>query len=77
MVLLVKKNVRGGIGSVMGDRYKKLDDNKKIFYVHANNVHGWAMSQSLPYDEVKFGTCVGLEEIINAPDYSDIGFLRR
>ena len=52
MILLLENNIRGGRGSVMGDRYVKSDENKKIFCVDANNLYGWAMSQSLPYGEI-------------------------
>ena len=38
----------------MGDRYVKSDENKKILYIDANNFYGWAMSQYLPYDDIKF-----------------------
>ena len=30
MILLLENNIRGGISSVMGDRYVKSDENKKI-----------------------------------------------
>ena len=30
MILLVANNIRGGISYVMGDRYVKSDDNKKV-----------------------------------------------
>ena len=55
-------NIRGGICSIMGDRYVQSDENKKILYVDANNLYGWAMSESLPYDEIKFDGNVKLEE---------------
>ena len=32
------------------------------------------MSEYLPYDEIKFDKNVRLEEILNTPDNSDIGF---
>ena len=32
------------------------------------------MSQSLPYDEIKFETSVSLQKILNTPDNSDIGY---
>ena len=32
----------------MRDRYVKSDENKKILYIDANNLYGWAMSQPLP-----------------------------
>ena len=37
MILLLENNIRGGISSVMGDRYIKSDDNKKILYIDASN----------------------------------------
>ena len=74
MILLIENNIRGGISSVMGDRYVKSDENKKILYIDANNLYGWAMSQYLPYDDIKFDKNVKLEEILNTPDDSEIGY---
>ena len=34
------------------------------------------MSQSLPHDEIKSGTRVSLEEILNTRDDSDIGYFK-
>ena len=74
-ILLLETNIRGGISSVMGDRYIKSDDNKKIMYFDAKNLYGDGMSQPLPYDEIKFDISVNLEDILNTPDDSDIGYL--
>ena len=74
MILLLENNLRGGISSVMGDRYVKSDENKKILFVDANNLCGHSMSQPLPYDEIKFDKNVKLEDILNSPDDSDIGY---
>ena len=74
MILLLEKNIRGGISSVMGDRYVRSDENKKILYVDANNLYGHSMSQFLPYDEIKFDDTVKLEDIISTPDDNDIGY---
>ena len=74
MILLLENNIRGGISSVMGDRYVKSDKNKKILYIDADNLYGHSMSQYLPYDEIKFDNTVKLEEILNTPDDSDIGY---
>ena len=74
MILLLENNIRGGISSVMGDRYIKSDGNKKILYFDANNLYGDSMSQPLPYDEIKFDNEVELEDILNTPDDSDIGY---
>ena len=53
LMLLIENNIRGGIGSVMGDRYVKSDENKKIIYIVATNLYGHSMSRMLPYDEIK------------------------
>ena len=74
MILLIENNIRGGISSVMGVRYIKSDENKKILYIDANNLYGHSMSEPLPYDEIKFDNTVKLEEILNTPDDSDIGY---
>ena len=36
-------------------------------------LYGWAMSESLPYDEIKFDKNVNLEDILNTLDDSCIG----
>ena len=75
MILLLENNIRGGISSVMGDRYVKSDENKKILYIDANNLYGMGnVSQYLPYDDIKFDKNVTLEEILNTPDDNEIGY---
>ena len=37
MILLLDNNIKGGISSVMGDGYVKMDINKKIIYLDAKN----------------------------------------
>ena len=79
LILLIENNIRGGISSVMGDRYVKSDENKKISDIDATNLYGHSMSQMLPYDEIEIWHghtdlyMNWLEEIINTPDDSDIG----
>ena len=53
MILLIENKIRGGISSVMGDRYIKSDGNKKILYIDANILFGHSMNQPLPYDKTK------------------------
>ena len=45
LILLLENNIRGGISSVMGDRYIKSDKIKKLLYIDANNLYGHSMSQ--------------------------------
>ena len=74
MILLLEDNIRGSIGSIMGDRYVKSDDNKKLLYMDAANLYGHSMSESLPHDEIEYDINVKLEDILNTPDDSDIGY---
>ena len=80
LILLIENNIRGGISSVMGDRYAKSDDNKKITYLDATNLYGYSMSQFLPCDEIEMWRghpdlyMNWLEEILNTPDDSEIGY---
>ena len=76
LILFLENGIRRGISGIMGDRYVKSDDNNNIVYVDAINLFGFGMSQSLPYDEIKFETeNVCLEEILNTPEDNDIGYL--
>ena len=74
MSLLLENNIRGGISSVMGDRYAKSNENKKVLYEDANNLYGWAMSEHLPDDEIKLDRNVKLEDILNTPHGSNVGY---
>ena len=64
----------------MGDRYVKPNENKNVLCIDAIIMWGWAMSESLPYDETeKAHSHPDLymnkrEEILNTPDDSDIGY---
>ena len=39
VILLIENNIRGGTSSVMGDRYVKSDEKKKIIYMEATNIY--------------------------------------
>ena len=84
LLLLLENNIRGGISSVMGDRYIKSDENTKLLYIDANNLYGWAMSQYLPTSEEKlqlpekYGEVTQLEQIVEdlrfIPDNNEFGY---
>ena len=75
MILLLENKIRGGISSVMGDSYIQSDESyKKIIYIDATNLYGHSMSEPLPYDEIKIDRDIKLEDILNTPDDSDIGY---
>ena len=79
--LLIENNIRGGISSVMGDRYVQSDENNTVLYVDATNLYGHSMSQMLPYDEVEMWHgdpdkyWNWLDEILNTPDDADVAIL--
>ena len=80
LILIIENSIRGGISSVMGDRYVKSDENKKIIFMDATNLYGHSMSQMLPYNDIERWHghpdlhIKWLEEILNTPDGSDIGY---
>ena len=77
LLLLLENNIRGRISSVMGDRYIKLDDNKKLLYIDANSVYGWAMSQYLPtgdFEEIDIQNEDEILNIISTADDNEIGY---
>ena len=79
MHLFIEKGTRGGI-SYIAKRYSKANNkymqsydvnepSKRITYLDANNLCGWAVSQYLPYSEFKW---LNREEI-NWFDVNSIG----
>ena len=65
MLLMIEKAKIGGISQVFSKRYaeannkhlpnyNKTEDNSYLMYYDANNLYGWAMSQSLPYGKLKW-----------------------
>ena len=80
LISTLENNIRGGISSIMGDKYVKSDENNRIIYMDATNLYGHSMIQPLPYDEIEIWHgdpdlyMNWLEEILNTPDDSDIGY---
>ena len=64
MNLFIEKGMRGGISYIPKmhskannkcmECYDGGKESKYITYLDANNLHGWAMSQYLPYSEFKW-----------------------
>ena len=76
MLEMIEKMKRGGLCFVGSERYVKANnhyledyDNTKpetyLMYVDANNLHGLAMMQLLPYKALKFNRTIDLEGISN------------
>ena len=67
LLLLLENNIRGGISSVMGDRFVESNENKQILYIDANILYGWAMSQYLPtgtFEKLYFPQQYELDQIV-------------
>ena len=72
---MIHENIfRGGIGSVMGDRYVKSNENKKTMCFVANNLYRHSLSQPFSYDEIKFDRNVISEDILTKLHDSDTGY---
>ena len=80
LILLIENNIRGGISSVMGNRYVKSDKDNKTTYADATNLYGHSMSQFLPYDEIEMWHgdpnkhWRWLDIILNTSDDCEIGY---
>ena len=81
LLLLLENNIRGGISSVMGDRFVESNENKQILYIDANNLYGWARSQYLRtsnFEKLYFPQQYELEQIVEdlrfIPDNNPYGF---
>lgn len=83
MHLFIEKGIRGGI-AMISNRYGKannpyLEDydptlpSKYIMYLDANNLYGWAMSQSLPTHG--FQWVDPSTDVLTIPDDSDEGYI--
>ena len=72
---------RGGLCGIMGDRYINNGNakananakNKSIWYIDANNLYSYAMTQKLPYKDLKY-TDISIDVILNTSDDSDHGY---
>ena len=53
LCLAFENIIRGGIGSVVGNRFVKSDENRRKICIDEKNLYGWAMSESLLYKEIE------------------------
>ena len=74
LFLIIENNIRGGVSSVMGDRLFKSSAEFKGLYIDANNLLEKAMSQPLPYKDLRMNSLVTLIEIPETDDYAETGY---
>ena len=83
---IIERHKRGGLTFVGSKRYVKANNHYMsnynpdlpedyIMYWDANNLYGWAMSECLPYKDIKFDNDVSLKTILNTPDDADTGYI--
>ena len=88
MYLMLETGIRGGVSVVTHKHAKannkylesEYDPNKPIsrcIYLDANNLYGWAMSQKMPFGNLRFLTSTEIEELnINElKDDVDTGYI--
>ncbi len=85
MLQMVERMKRGGLCVVGSKRYvqannKYLDnynpeqESNYLMYWDANNLYCWAMSQPLPFKDLKFENNITLENILETSDNNDVGY---
>ena len=68
MYQFVEMGLRGGVSMIskryaeannpyMGEQYNPSEPNSYIWYIDANNLYGWSMSQPLPVSDFKWLNC--------------------
>lgn len=87
MLLFIEKGMRGGV-SVISNRYARANnpyiegydsqqDTNYLLYLDANNLYGFSMSQSLPYEEFRWLTEQEIEhlDVRNISDDGEEGYI--
>ena len=55
------------------ENYDSNKESNYIMYLDANNRYGWAMSQFLPYDDVKMNKEITIDDVLKTPDENETG----
>ena len=86
MLTMIQRHKRGGLCYVGSKRHVKANNkylpdfdiaNPSTFlmYWDANNLYGWAMSQSLPCGVLTWQEGISLKKILKTPDDSPKGYI--
>ena len=58
----------------MSNRYIESHEYTKMLHIDATNLHGWSMSQYLPYKDIRFKNDVNIIEILETDDCAETGY---
>ena len=50
-------------------------DSNYLIYLDANNLYGWSMVQSLPYDKIKLDNTISIDDVLKTDDNNDVGYI--
>ncbi|XP_070154034.1 uncharacterized protein [Polyergus mexicanus] len=85
MVMFVERGIRGGL-SQCSNRYARVNNkylqsydpsepSSYLMYFDINNLYGWAMSQSLPYEDFRWVDDVTSVDLTSVTPNSPIGYI--
>ena len=83
---IIERHKKGGLCFVGARRHVKANNNylenfdptkpeSYLLYWDANNLYGWAMSQYLPYKNLRLNTDVSIDQVLETADDSDVGYI--
>jgi hypothetical protein len=83
---IIERHKRGGLCFVGSKRHVKANNHyledfdatkpeNYLMYWDANNLYGWAMSQYLPYKNISLNSNINIDNILELPDNSEIGYI--
>ena len=58
----------------MSNRYIESHEYTKMLHIDATNLHGWSMSQYLPYKDIRFKNDVNIVETLETDDCAETGY---
>ncbi|KAL6418520.1 hypothetical protein ACFW04_012030 [Cataglyphis niger] len=85
MVMFVERGIRGGLSQCSNryarannkylQSYNPLEPSSYLMYFDVNNLYGWAMCQSLPYEDFRWIDDVSSVDLMSVMPNSPIGYI--
>jgi hypothetical protein len=51
------------------------EESNYIVYLDANNLYGWSIVQSLPYDKIEIDNNINIDDVLKTDDNNDVGYI--